>query len=199
MLFDPAFCTCEESEEHRLHREAGASMTVDERLLRAIFEPSPPFAIEECDQCKAETIFAQNLTVLGYPPLPDETDFDAPTPDDIILLLEVYTEQRVKAMTEQDGSGDRVPLSAIVERTMYWANISDEDNFHRLIEVGAWIAWDRKWQLMNKEERDESRQNERRMMQLWNMFLESDDLREHLEENQKFMDALGGFNDDATE
>lgn len=195
MLFDPSNCTCQESEEHRLHREEVLQLPIHERLLRAIFNESPAFTDNECEQCRAEDAFVQNLHERGFPA--HDFDWDDPDPEQFALVARVNVEQRMKMAETTIATGVREPAVAHHERMMYWANINDDTDYKMVLTIGGWINMDREYRDLSEEEKEDRR---KAMDGVFEEFLQSPEFAEFKrsqEEMENLMKLLG--DDDATE
>lgn len=197
MLFDPRNCTCQESEEHRLHREARLQLPLHERLLKAIEgDHAPAFTDDECDNCRAEDAFVQNLRDRGFPM--HDFNWNDPDPEDFALIARVNVEQRLRMAEMTHATGVREPAIAHHERMMYWADIDDEAEYQAALTIGGWINMDREYRDLSEEEKEDRR---KAMDGLFEEFLQSPEYAEFKRSQEEMADDFMKWleDDDATE
>jgi len=186
-------CECQHSEGYlEYFKELAKLPDESKKLLKVIMEPfeGEEFSVK-CKGCADLELMSAMVEASGLPEV--EFDWSDPCPADFVTLADEDINLKAHEIARAIVSGESISPASNRKLLMHWAGIDDDELYCRYIEIGNWIAEDRKLREMDDEEMDDYHRAKDEMKGLIDEIMSPELIAEalnHYEEMKAVTDSL---------
>lgn len=186
-------CECQHSEEYLKYFEEVAKLPTDsQKLLKVVMEPfeGEQYSVK-CKGCANLELMDELVQASNLPDV--EFDWSDPCPAYFLTLADADIDLKTKELARAIVSGESISPASNRKLLMHWAGIDDPEIYCRYVEIGNWIAEDRKLREMDYDEMDEYHRAKNEMGNLIDQIMTPDLIAEalkHYEEMRSVTDSL---------